>query len=152
MTAVDVAGNESAPSQTVTLGGANADPNPDGSGSGSTENPGSSGDGSAGEDGQDQGTEAETPDEADNPPSPPGNPQASLTDMGLKLTWSASANNPSEYVIYYSSDGGSYERIGTTPTAQFELITISPAGWYRVTAVNSAGESSPTSAVQVKNQ
>ncbi|MGG4395928.1 transglycosylase domain-containing protein [Paenibacillus thiaminolyticus] len=160
VTAVDVAGNESAPSQTVTLGGANVEPNPDGSGNGSTDtqNPGSSEDGSEGEDGQDQGTETETPDETDTPPSPlsppgtPGNPQASLTDMGLKLTWSASANNPSEYVIYYSSDGGSYERIGTTPTAQFELITISPAGWYRVTAVNSAGESSPTSAVQVKNQ
>jgi penicillin-binding protein len=125
------------------------EPNPDSSGNGSTDtqNPGSTGDGSTNEDRTETGAQNETA----SPPSTPGNPQASLSNIGLKLTWGTSSNNPSEYVIYYSSDGKLYERIGTTPTAQFELITISPAGWYRVTALNKAGESSPTSAVQVKN-
>jgi len=75
---------------------------------------------------------------------------AKQRDLGVYLEWEP---NPSEegvtdYTVYYSSDeSGPYRRIGTTSRTQFEYISITPAGWYRVTASSNGQESSPSAAV-----
>lgn len=85
-------------------------------------------------------------------PSSPRGLKAALTDMGIRLTWKAAKNSPSEYYIYYSaSSSDPYERVGSSSSTEFEFITLTPGGWYHVTAANSAGESSASSSVQVYN-
>ncbi|MBN3526041.1 penicillin-binding protein 1A [Paenibacillus apiarius] len=164
VTAVDVGGHESEPSATVQWGdGAPIEPaNPPeqtdtGEGSPDSGDPTQTDGGEQPDDGgsaaNNNGGSAgnEEPPAAAGPPGKPSGLKSSLTDMGVKLSWKASSNNPSEYRIYFSaSSSGSFEQIGSSPTPGFELITMTPAGWYRVSAVNDAGESESTAAVKVQ--
>ncbi|UHA74061.1 transglycosylase domain-containing protein [Paenibacillus sp. 481] len=182
VTAVDVAGKESAPSATVKWGhsisetdsstgngsdGSAVPPtNPNertepngGAVSGQDGQPGDSGETDQGNgQGNEQGERPatansnETAQAATTAPSRPSSVSASLTDLGVKLTWKKPRHNPTEYYVYYSaSKDGSFERIGSSSSTEFELITATPGGWYRVSAANSAGESASSSPIQVDN-
>ncbi|EJW17490.1 transglycosylase domain-containing protein [Paenibacillus alvei] len=156
VTAVDVGGHESIPSEIVQWGALGSGtktevPQPPGTNDPSESSRRNSG-GQAGSHEADNGNAQEPQQSAAQAPDSPSGLKASLTDMGVKLTWKASANNPSEYYIYYSaSRNGPYERIGSSASTDFELITLTPGGWYHVTAANSAGESSASSSAQVNN-
>ncbi|TLS49948.1 carboxypeptidase [Paenibacillus antri] len=92
-------------------------------------------------------------DEAADAPKAPGKPSAKTRDLGVRLEWtpSAAADQVDEYRIYYApEEGGPYNQIGVSGSAEFEFLSLTTAGWYRVTAANSAGESPPSAAVQFK--
>jgi len=83
-------------------------------------------------------------------PSAPVRPEASSRDLGVRLVWKP--NTPeegvAEYQVSYAPEqAGPYKTIGTTSHPEFEYLTLTPAGWYRVTAVNAAGESAPSEPV-----
>lgn len=104
VTAVDVAGKESAASQVVQFGNGSSTPTPG--------NPGMPGDGSDGTDGS-AGTEH--PDLA--PPSAPSGLVATPTDLSVLLTWNS--NSDAEYVtayhVFYSANNdGKYVEVGAT--------------------------------------
>ena len=154
VTAVDVAGNESAPSEIhSTDGGIIIDPTlpnqPD-------PNAGP-GDGTSG--GEHGGNTGEVGPElpsggSNSAPSAPSGFSAQGTDIGVILSWNAnpSEDGVSQYQVWFaSSENDKYKLLGTTESTSFEYISPAAAGWYRITAVGSSGESSPTSAVEVKS-
>lgn len=162
VTAVDVVGNESAPSAIVTWGNGTTAPGPNLPGDG-TINPDDLIPG--GGENPDDTTVPEFPvdpevpvepptdgesSEVDKVPDAPSQVRAGLTDLGVKLTWKTSNQQASSYNVYFSAQrDGTYERIGSTAIAEFELITLKPNGYYYVTAINSKGESKPSRIVQV---
>ena len=86
------------------------------------------------------------------PPSVPGSLVASASSSTeIDLSWSASTDNVgvTGYRVYRSTDGTTYALAGTTTSTGFADLGLA-AGvtyWYRVTAVDAAGnESSPASA------
>lgn len=120
VTAVDVAGRESAPSATVTAGAA---PPPD-----STP--------------PDQTGEPVVP---AGPPSAPAAPQVQATASGISLSWqgNASAEGIQGYNIYYSEDGkDAFNFLGTAQSTHFNYNSHSlNKGSFRISAINAAGES-----------
>lgn len=149
VTAVDVAGNESAPSEIMSADGTPiVDPNIPGS---NTENPGGEiinpDPGSGGDNGSDGGT---------NVPSGPSAPtglQAQSSEIGVTLSWNASPadENVHQYQVWFSAtEAGKYKLLGTTDSTNFEYVSPLTAGWYHITAVNASGFSSaPSGAVEV---
>jgi penicillin-binding protein len=141
VTAVDVAGNESAPSEKVSTDGStgNIDPNiPDGG------NPG-------------EGTDPWFPDDNGanngNYPTTPSGLSAQGTEIGVTLKWNANPSDQvvTQYQVWYSTTAnGKFKLLGTTESASFEYIAPMSSGWYRITAVNPSGESPPTSPVEAK--
>jgi len=149
VTAVDVAGNESQPSAIVTAGsvpgmpGSASDPGipavPPEPGSGG----GTGGNGGTGDAGAKAGV-----------PSAPAGLQAKADSIGVSLTWNANPASDSvkTYQVWYaSSASGPYRLLGTTDSPSFEYVSPASVGWYRVTAVNDAGESPPSASVEVKS-
>jgi len=149
VTAVDVAGNESAPSVIVsTDGGIVVDPNLPGGGT----NPGS-GTGTEPGEGTDPGFPGE-PNPGANAPSSPTGVAAQSTDIGVSLTWNANPGGEgvTQYQVWYSgSEHDKYKLLGTTESTAFEYIAPMSAGWYRVTAVGPGGESTPSAAIEAKS-
>lgn len=154
ITAVDIGGKESAPSQVVNIGGGASnipanptDPAIDTEGNESTEpNPDSSG-GHTGE------TNNSSNQSQNQVPSAPTKLKAKASDLGLQLSWSEKSGQGQvkEYYIYYSnSKDGEFKKLASTTVPQFEYIGTGLSGWYRVTAVNDNGESAASSAVQFK--
>jgi penicillin-binding protein len=138
--AVDVVGNESAPSESIlTDGSAQTDPNlPDGG-----IIPGNNGDPVLPSD----------PSKVSNPSTPTGL-KALQNNISVTLSWNANASNEgvTQYQAWYSStEQGKYKLLGTTESTSFEYIAPMSAGWYRITAINASGESAPTSSVEVKS-
>lgn len=141
ITAVDVAGNESAPSASIST---------DGTGGNVPSGPGTSpGDGQtppAGEGGQTDGQgNGQT-----ILPSSPTQVSVSSRDLGLKIVWNANPQNEgvTSYTVYFSdTENGEYKKIDTVNSNAFEYISLSLTGWYRVTALNGVGESPPSAAV-----
>lgn len=132
ITAVDVAGRESAPSAIVSFDSWSGIPNPDGS------------------------DQESLPDiDLDNlaPPNAPGQVGAQINDQEITVSWAANASEEhiTKYQIYLSDTAdGVYSRLGSTPATHFSFKTDAPSGWVRVTAINGLGESSPSSSVQFK--
>ncbi|MCD9024241.1 transglycosylase domain-containing protein [Cohnella silvisoli] len=130
--AVDVVGNESAPSESISTDGGQiiTDPNiPDGGDPGFPDNPNNS-----------------------NNPTTPTGLKAEGTDIGVTLSWNENPGSEgvTQYQVWYSStERGKYKLLGTTESASFEYIAPMSTGWYRITAINSSGESSPTRSVEV---
>ncbi|WP_028611153.1 transglycosylase domain-containing protein [Paenibacillus harenae] len=128
VTAVDVAGKESAPSQPVQYGNVPIIPGlPDGSG---------------GPVGNENG----------GVPSAPAGLQSEKTELSVRLSWSA--NNATEqvtqYHIYYSSNNdGKYSKIGSTSETSFEYVAPFIKGSFYVTSENGSGESSPSSQISI---
>ncbi len=73
--------------------------------------------------------------------------------VGILLEWQANASSQSvnQYRVFYSGTvDGSYSNIGSTDKNRFEYISFPSEGWYYVTAINPNGESSPSQAVEMK--
>ncbi|MFB5759416.1 transglycosylase domain-containing protein [Paenibacillus medicaginis] len=131
VTAVDVAGRESAPS-TSTATVPDPDPVLDDPAAGEGEQP-------------------------STPPSAPGQPVAEAAGNGIKLQWAA--NGPEQgiigYNVYYSENGQEpFNLVGSPRFTQFDYNKggkKKAKGWFRITAVNALGESPPSSPVHQQN-
>ncbi|MGF9698906.1 transglycosylase domain-containing protein [Paenibacillus sp. MABNR03] len=140
VTAVDVAGKESAPSASVSSGGM-ADPLPDEETKEPITVPGTVVDP---EDNQDDSA-------ATTVPGTPGQVSVAALSQGLRIQW---ASNPEtegvqSYAVYYSETGSApYTKIGTTSGTSMDYgVPASTTGWFKVSAINSVGESEPSVAV-----
>ncbi|WP_127493501.1 penicillin-binding protein 1A [Paenibacillus glycanilyticus] len=139
VTAVDVAGKESAASQVVTFG------------KGAVELPGLPGlpgDNTNTDNGSNTGTEH--PDLA--PPSSPSGLAAAPTDLSVLLIWNANAD--AEYVttyhVYFSANNdGKYVEVGKTQKPSFEYASPLTTGTFYVIAENDTGKSPPSQQVKV---
>mgnify|MGYP001279878893 CR=1 FL=1 len=154
ITAVDVVGNESAPTQLLRSHPDTFDPGILTPGQPSDQQegaedwifdplPGGSGQTDAGQ--GDQGAV----------PSAPSNVKAEINDSGTGVIISWKANPSHEqvtaYEIYYSlQEGGPYLKIDSTTSTSYEYISFPVNGWYRVVAVNQQGPSSPSQSVYVE--
>ncbi|QMV40304.1 penicillin-binding protein 1A [Cohnella cholangitidis] len=142
VTAVDVVGNESAPSEKISTDGGQTDIDPN------FPDPGIPG-----------GGEEVDPSFPSNPggsnaPSTPSGLTAQGTDIGVSIAWNANSSSEgvTQYQVWYSeSEHGKYKLLGTTESTAFEYIAPMSAGWYRVTAISASGESTPTTAIEVKS-
>ncbi len=137
VTAVDVAGNESAPSESISIVGGQMDIDPN------FPDEGDPGD----------GTYPGFPDDPNNRsgPTTPSGVTVQGTDIGVTLSWNANAGSEgvTQYQVWYSTtEHGKYKLLGTTESTSFEYIAPLSSGWYRVTAVSPFGESSPSAAVE----
>ncbi|GGA21622.1 transglycosylase domain-containing protein [Paenibacillus physcomitrellae] len=142
VTAVDVAGKESAPSNIVVANGVFA---PGG--------PGLPGDPLNGGDlgGQPGDPAAGTM----TAPSAPGQPQGTITPAGVTINWSANAaeEQVSSYNIYFSDkQNGNYVLVGSTDQTQFDYQGQNISGFVCITAVNSTGESPPSSPLRIERK
>lgn len=97
----------------------------------------------------------ETPDtdskEPTAPPQQPGQPSIQATADGFKASW---GSNPADdqvsmYIIHYSpNNDGIYQQLGTAQSNEFYYKTSAPiSGTFRITAVNTVGESSASPTV-----
>ncbi|ETT29414.1 penicillin-binding protein 1A [Paenibacillus sp. FSL R5-192] len=136
VTAVDVAGRESAPSATVNSAGV-APPVEEEIDEpievpGTVVTPG----------------ETQTDNTTTTTPGTPGQVSVSALTQGLRIQWAASPNADS-YTVYYSETGSApYTKIGTTAGNTMDYgVPASTSGWFKVSASNSAGESEPSAAL-----
>jgi penicillin-binding protein len=128
LTAVDVVGKESTPSNAADTTGATTNP-PDLPGVGN-------------------------PNAAEVPAAPVGL-QLNPMDIGVKISWNANAAKDGviRYVVYYSTDPNrNFKQVATVPAPNTEHFHTSPfiAGYYKVAAENSKGISAPSAAVQLR--
>lgn len=138
VTAVDVAGRESAPSAIVSSAGVTPPQTEDKE---PIEVPGT----------------VVTPGEAVNDNAPtavpgtPGQVGVSALSQGLRIQWSSNpeADKVQSYAVYYSETGsGAYTKIGTTSGTSMDYgVPSSTSGWFKVSAINSVGESDASVAV-----
>ncbi|WP_233567802.1 penicillin-binding protein 1A [Cohnella faecalis] len=155
VTAVDVVGQESKPSEIVNSRGELSEPDPNmplpgtgngnGNGNGNggtTTNPGT------------EGGSGTTGNPNDGAPSAPTGLKGQTSEIGVTLSWN---DNPgtdqiSLYQVWYSAtENGKYKLLGSSDSAGFEYIAPLTAGWYRIVAVNAAGsESTPSASLEVK--
>jgi penicillin-binding protein len=132
ITTVDVAGNESVPSSTIYKSGTLVDPNL-----------------------YPPADNADEPIVEGAPSTPTGLAvKAREGDVGIVLTWNHNpqADNVVKFNVFYSGTvDGTFQLIGSTEKNRFEYISFPSEGWYRITASNNKGESSPTEAVEMKS-
>ncbi|MBW5444708.1 carboxypeptidase [Cohnella sp. CFH 77786] len=148
VTAVDVAGNESARSAVVSTDGSGPGTDPSFPDPGNGMDPGSIDPGTVIDPGSGNGESAASV------PSAPTGLKAETSDIGVTLTWQQ--NPPDEGVTSYqiwfaANERGKYQLLGTSDTNRFEFVSPLSNGWYRVTAVNGKGESPPSATVQAKS-
>ncbi|GIP32908.1 transglycosylase domain-containing protein [Paenibacillus sp. J2TS4] len=137
ITAVDVAGRESAPSRVVFNDSINPDlilP-----GEGRQEK-------AQGEEGSSEGAAL----------SPPSGVKASMKGKALQITWNHSKEKASQYNIYYSEkESGPFQKIGSIKgDTEFNFYASESDdynGYYRVTASNGDKESKPTAPVHFES-
>ncbi|BBH19614.1 hypothetical protein Back11_09590 [Paenibacillus baekrokdamisoli] len=150
VTAVDVGGHESVPSLVVVSNGSSSSAKPPGS-TGST---GSGGDKVIPDPGKVTNPPTGGTTEAKlTPPSSPSNVKAQATNIGISLAWTdnAASEQVTEYKVYYSETGsGSFKKLGSTAVSEFNYVSALSTGFFRVTAVNEAGESVSSETVEVK--
>lgn len=163
VTAVDVAGKESAPSQTAYTDGALDMLLPSSNGGatgtadgGKTNVPGSGQPGTPDAKGDTAGkpNTAGTPATGDERFTSPGGLSARSSGGGVLLKWNAvpDTKNAEGYNIYFSEqEGGPFTKIGlASETTEFKYYAVKYEGYYRVTAVYEDGESKPSAAVRFK--
>lgn len=144
VTAVDIVGKESSPSEIVNADtGSNIpDPNLPTPGDGDNEPDHTSPPSSGGESNSGEGS-GHQPD--NQLPEAPAGLSATRTDTGVSLNWQA-VQNVAQYQIWFSeAENGKYRLLGTTASTNFSYVSSETAGWYRVTAMNEAGVSSKSS-------
>lgn len=139
VTAVDVAGKESAPSATVSSAGAGA---PDTEVKEPIEVPGT------------VVTPGETVSNNNAPtaaPSTPGQVSVSALSQGLRIQWAPNSETDGvqSYAVFYSETGSEpFTKIGTTSgTSMIYGVPSSTGGWFKVSASNSVGESASSEAI-----
>ncbi len=150
ITSVDVAGNESVPSQVVYSTGSLAEQNMVPTTSGGVKP--IIGD----EDTEEDENEGEPTPEPTVPLTPTGlSVNVRDSAIGIVLAWNSNSQTDSviRYNVFYSgASDGTYQFIGSTDKNRFEYISLPSDGWYRITASNNSGESAPTAAVEMKTQ
>jgi penicillin-binding protein len=144
VTAVDVAGKESARSLIVSSG-------TDGSASNVSDDTGQP----TVEEGRQTNTDGtNTAGETAAPaPSVPTDVAASVSPFGISMSWTANpaSEQITRYMIYYSQTiNGPYDKIGSSDQAFFELVSGETSGWLRVTAVNATRESEASTPIELK--
>lgn len=139
VTAVDVAGRESAPSKVSFTDGSSIDPlflTPDNG----SQNPNSGG--------------AEQTDNAviKEAPAAPDGVKVKAEGAALLIKWSANSSKVKEYQVYYSEkENGNYKKLGSVEGAtEFHYYAVIYDGFYKVRAVNDAGESKLSAPVPFK--
>lgn len=142
VTAVDVAGKESAPSQTAYTDGS----------LGQLLIPPDEEDQLPNDLGEDAGpTNTEPPKQA---PSTPSGVSVKSSGGGIAMKWKANPGKDqvSQYTVYYSEkEDGNYSKIGTvTGATEFRYYAVSYDGYYRISATNKVGESKHSSPVRYK--
>ncbi|MFC5532306.1 transglycosylase domain-containing protein [Cohnella yongneupensis] len=147
VTAVDVAGNESAPSEQLTSDGtvSDIDPTlpPDETDPGDVTQPGDIDIG----DGTDPTVAV---------PKAPAGLAVQGTALTVTLTWNA--NPADDHVVQYqvwssATSDGKFKLAGTTDGTSWEFVSPLPNSWYYVTAINETGVSSaPSSVVQATSE
>ncbi|ANE47445.1 carboxypeptidase [Paenibacillus swuensis] len=150
VTAVDVAGNESTPSEEISVG-------QNGNDSSESVGPDSSDalpEGSAEETVPEDGETGGGPNpESGTVPQAPANVKVTGTGTGIHMTWQGSpeANHVDIYNIYFSDKAkGPFNTIGSTDQTSFDYVSVPISGFYRVSAVNIAGESEKSKVVEFK--
>ncbi|MBB3114429.1 penicillin-binding protein [Paenibacillus phyllosphaerae] len=150
VTAVDVAGKESAPSAIVgngsyTMGGTTGSSTPDVPAS--TTNPDTTGN-------PDTPTSPSGGDtQATGAPSAPSGLTVKQSDAGVHLEWSANPGGEkvTGYAVYYSANNdGNFKKLGTTSEPQFDFVVTLNSGAFKVTAINQTGESAASGTVTIK--
>jgi len=142
VTAVDVAGKESAQSMVVTTDG--------------TYQPLPKTDGDVpvpAEPGADGANDGDGNPAAAPVPSPPADVSAETTAYGFGVSWSPNpvSDQITSYNIYYSdTKSGRFVKIGSSGETSFQMVSPAVSGWVKVTAVNETGESDPTLPVQIQ--
>ncbi|MCI3921498.1 transglycosylase domain-containing protein [Paenibacillus sp. TRM 82003] len=99
---------------------------------------------------------AETPlDPSEDPnvphPTTPARPAVEARDLGLRLTWSPNPEDQqiTAYHVYYApAVAGPYKRIGSATGNEFDYLSLTAEGWYRITAENASHESTPSPPVE----
>lgn len=90
------------------------------------------------------------PDVTVSPPTAPVRPGAEARAIGLRLTWAANPDDQmiKQYHIYFApAASGPYTRVGSTTGTEFEYLSLTADGWYRITAESAGGESPPSPSV-----
>ncbi|MCA0753906.1 transglycosylase domain-containing protein [Paenibacillus sp. N4] len=127
LTAVDVAGKESAPSQLLPYGGGIISGLPQLGGLAGTE--------------------------AAAAPAPPTGLKAEKTDISIQFSWTpnAATDQVARYHVYYSAaNDGQYIHIASPSGPGFEFVNPKAGGAFFFTAENGKGESGPSAIVLVK--
>lgn len=162
LTAVDISGNESAPSPIASLGTSTVwqYPIPGDTTTSENGNGHDSGTGTGDPNAQHPGTEPNQPAQPTEPsdtgssqtviPSPPKSLSIKKTSTGYSMKWKANASQDQviAYNIYYSLDPvNGFQLLDTTIDNSYTHSTPEKNGWYYVTAVNGNGESQQSSTV-----
>lgn len=147
VTAVDVAGKESAPSQTVRFGKAPVAPVvPD------PLNPGQPPE-EGGDPEPEQGPDVRpTPETGLAAPAAPAGLSAQGNETGVTLSWQASAagEQVTVYHVYFAAGSdGKYVEVGSTAETSFVYASPLTSGAFYVTAENAAGQSAPSSKASI---
>lgn len=152
VTAVDVAGKESGPSNAVNTDGMHIDP-------GLLPNPSTLPNEGSGTDNGDNPSDTEQPKEDgpvfEAPASPTG---IKVEPNGVALVFHWKPNNAKDqvqqYNLYFSeTEDGDFEKVGTIKGAnskQYLYIGLTFSGYYKLTAENEAGESAPSATINFK--
>lgn len=131
VTAVDVAGKESAPSQIMQYGSTPIIPDVPGAGNGAG--------------GNESGTTAV--------PAAPTGLQAEKTDVSVRLSWTPNSvsDQVTQYHIYFSpASDGQYTKIAFTEETSYEYVAPLITGTFYITSENGSGQSTASSTVTVK--
>ncbi|MCM3784263.1 transglycosylase domain-containing protein [Neobacillus mesonae] len=141
--AVDVAGRESAPSAIVS-GGNQVPVNPP-----EEETPGDPIEvpGTVVTEDESQNEDDSTDSNASGVPATPSGVSAQVTDQGIVISWTAQ-EGVTGFNVYYSDTGQEpFQHVGTAGFTSFTYNNAEAKGAFRITAVNEAGESSPSAPV-----
>ncbi|WP_311198860.1 fibronectin type III domain-containing protein [Paenibacillus hexagrammi] len=158
ITAVDVAGKESSPSRAAFTDGSSLDtlfvPSSDGS-----QIPGSINEKGTEENGSGHSTSPTDPSSnsgkpstnAKDSPSAPTGLKAKEDGAGIVISWKAntSKDKVKQYNVYFSDkEKGTYTKLGSVKdSTEFHYYAAAYNGYYKVTAVNDAGESKPSATI-----
>ncbi|OUM96465.1 MAG: carboxypeptidase [Thermobacillus sp. ZCTH02-B1] len=82
-------------------------------------------------------------------PSAPRGLAVERTDIGFSVSWNPNpdAERVEKYRIYFSEDGNRFRRIGEVNANRFEYVSPLASGFIRITAVNEYGESPASESV-----
>ena len=84
-------------------------------------------------------------------PAAPTGIKAKADGAELMLTWKANASidKVKQYNVYFSDkEKGTFTKLGSVKEAtEFHYLAVAYNGYYKVTAVNDAGESKPSAAI-----
>lgn len=155
ITAVDIVGNESAPSEIITTNGELRLPffRDQDESEAEDRDESNAADESSEEDESNASNDSDSQ-AAAIPSAPVGLSIESSGYISVKLTWNANPahENVQYYEIYYSREkDGTYEKIGETRSTEFRRTHLQTTGWFSVAAVNEHGHSPRSAPVRLED-